>query len=593
MKEAFIREMKKILSRDKRIKSSVDDMVKKASVSNENAARAAMSAGQSNYTRTVQPSMNWIFRILLVFILIFTIFSFGIISMIIEVFSGLFNTSIITGMIGESASAWLSVIIPGFIILIIITAALPFKDMQEVVRKEFKVAFIIIILILGIGGVMNSDFMLKYSYEEKEDIITENTKSNYMSLIDEIKCSFSPECIRMRMNENDARETRNSKYDITFRKPISDSTIMTLKDLDRKMPLYYTITSTNDMNIQEIKCYFNEREEENLLDTITINETIKTTISNKYEPNLGCDLSKAKDMITENDEKYKIITVLTLDTVTQFNQEIPVINYQELLEKEGLDPNEYYSRPYLQGIISSYVKDSDKEFTKTNDAISVKTRGLNDKLPIVSQDEEQDEIRFTLAVEKDQYTNFGKLIAGRIEDITLPSSLTFGEETTASDYTEEIQFEDQVYEKIISVKENPSNQLDTFMASSDMKMRIAMTFEKTDYFQIYIKDEEIEKMIVENKNESKNVTEENMFAQEKKEIEERLQTLSEWNVEYGEDEEIATLIEEITMIENERYSLLSEEEIDLEQLENLTRELNDKIDKINNLIKEKQEGSVS
>lgn len=592
----FMHKLKRNFGNHNRILGAATEMINKANIA-KNSGLKVINAGASTAVKAYNRTFNLVYRLpfILLLLYILTLYGFGFFGLVHEQIINILSLDIFSNILSQFQIFWIAVLTIVFLFIAFVTFMIPMQNTGDVLRIEFEWYLVIMFLMVIIGLIFGSFFENEDPIDVIDGGIQEGTKKS-MSLWEQITCSFTPECLREMMTENEAEVSKNVVFNIDFKPPVTSSTYLQLLDLEEGLPLYYSISSTTEVNISEIRCYFEKKTNDNLFDTIEVNQKIRTAVDGKYlVENAQCNTSAIIDKLDENDKSYRIITTMIINMNTVYNKETPLVDYQRFVSEDfDLDESKEYSYGVLKTKLDELVTENDKEFIESTQALTVSTVGLDDNLPLLLNDGKEREFSFTLQIEGNSDNNFGDLIIGEIKDITLPKGLLFAEDRTIEDYTERLEFDNDKYENIIRIKEDESATTNNKKVdSTDMKIEIMTTFEKENRFSITVKDDKLEEMLAEEEEEeqyeegtyssSSNLNP--SFENTEESVNRNENMLNDISLSYSPvPEELYNQLAKIRQLEEQRRTKITMEDTETEEYQQIVDSLRNEYSTLENML---------
>lgn len=350
------------------------------------------------------------------------------ISSLLETKSGIFNSSLTSiGYITILAFAITIFIYLGFLFVLPISFFSIKKEPEEILKGYGKVglkiiafAFIPLIINIAFWGD-NSD-----TIERQGEILAQKGNSTWSTFIERISCTFNQDCLLNQKKETTAKQSDRENYEINLIKPDDDYYMYNYLQNNPFYIKYEILSQGGSIFLEKLECYQGDTKEENLLDTLEINEKIDTG-DEKLEKIFKCDASNLKT--TSNlDENVKIKPVLYFTIDTEYVQKIPIIDVNKYSEKYGYEQEEL-SISKLKEIVED--REGDTDFEKSNDAVDTKI-SIMPSLPVILSNNEDyyNEFQIAITFEANNEYKFGKLLSSTLEEIVEPKSISLNSQIT-------------------------------------------------------------------------------------------------------------------------------------------------------------------
>ena len=235
---------------------------------------------------------------------------------------------------------------------------------------HFQIWFIVIgaILLIPELFLMNSTNVGdEFTYGMQET--SQESKSQFQQLIEEVKCSLSVECIEKQQNQEENQQAETTAYDMRISPSLNSYRESQLEN--REFPINLEVQSRGgNLYLEKVECYKGAPLEENLIDS---NELDGREIEQDNLGTIGgvsCDLSSLEVNQTQD---IKITPAIYYTLTLDYTQQIPIVDYQ--LYREEVNGE----------ITQRQIKDEVSVESPTNTVSNALTisRNLNPGLPII------------------------------------------------------------------------------------------------------------------------------------------------------------------------------------------------------------------
>jgi len=314
------------------------------------------------------------------------------------------------------------------------------EDINKQVTFILKIISIFLIIFLIIGVFLSSGM----SVEEKVGQIKEENFGGFNYKMSEFKCMLTDPmgqngCLSnlKKSQTKNAGVSESANFKLLFTKSSMTERERNLENWnDLKLKLNYEITTTSDITITGIKCYYKKVSENYLFYEEKLNKIIKADVKNRYISDIFCDMKDFNPGL-ENDAQVKIIPVLEYTIPTNIGVPIPIIDKEKYLEGHPeISEEDSNDIDYLKSNILKNKGElvSDSDIILDNRAIKVSYSDYKNTFPIIINDKnkkEKEQIYISLGIQKDFIGEFGKLtnIFIKPEDIIIPNKYFEYDET--------------------------------------------------------------------------------------------------------------------------------------------------------------------
>jgi len=359
---------------------------------------------------------------------------------------------------------------------------------EQFAIKELEIIVVVFFLLM----LFTFFFANTTEAQERRDITLAQSERNVGNFFTEMGCLFtgSKTCVEEKLNADSATKSDVLNYNVKFIEPVSSVKRDVAYYTEKDIKVQFEIESTKDLIVEKLDCYYNSKKKENLFDTITINEEIKTQNSGIHT--WYCRNFTSIKLEDQTLQEITIYPVLTLKLNSVINHEVPIINYGLFTQRRGVtnEDNEYYDLiNYFAGDYESF-----KDSTAKLDVSST----FKTQLPIVIGDGETTDRSFAIYIKKG-INNFGKFKSGEVKDITIPVSLKL--DGNKESYLEKIEFDNEVYEIDFRLEDNEELKFDNEKIVQNIEVVFETIFEKsgTQTIKVTRTEEEIAKIKEEEK----------------------------------------------------------------------------------------------